>query len=90
MGFGSVERRKVGGHAMNRLLSAFNPNMQDEMVKDSFLFSQCMSEGTFISMLKASRVCLRRRNEIFYAKTKDNIVLKTRALLWPLLCSEYY
>ena len=77
-------------HAMNRLLSAFNPNMQDEMVKDSFLFSQCMSEGTFISMLKASRVCLRRRNEIFYAKTKDNIVLKTRALLWPLLCSEYY
>ncbi len=86
------KRNRIKEHflAMNRLLFAFNPDMQDELVRDAFLFSQCMSEGSFTSMLKASQLCFKRRNEIFYAKTKDTVVLKTRALLWPLLCSEYY
>ena len=86
------KRDKIRRHfsAMNYLLSAFDPNGQDELLKDALLFSQCMFKGSFSSILEASRICFKRRNEIFYAKTKDNTTLKIRALLWPLLCSEYY
>lgn len=86
------KRENIKRHffAMNTLLSDFHPNTDDELVKDALLFSQYMSEGTFFLMIKASRICFKRRNEIFYAKTKDNIALKIRALLCPLLCSEYY
>ena len=86
------KRDKIRRHflAMDCLLSAFDPNIQDELVKDDQLFSQYMFKGSFSSILEASRICFKRRNEIFYAKTKDNIMLKIRALLWPLLCSEYY
>lgn len=86
------KRDKIRRHfsAMNYLLSAFDPNGQDELLKDALLFSQCMFKGSFSSILETSRICFKRRNEIFYAKTKDNTTLKIRALLWPLLCSEYY
>ena len=86
------KRDKIRRHflAMDCLLSAFDPNIQDELVKDALLFSQYMFKGSLSSILEASRICFKRRNEIFYAKTKDNIMLKIRALLWPLLCSEYY
>lgn len=86
------KRDKIRRHflAMDCLLSAFDPNIQDELVKDALLFSQYMFKGSFSSILEASRICFKRRNEIFYAKTKDNIMLKIRALLWPLLCREYY
>lgn len=86
------KRNRIKRHfsKMNGLLSAFNPDIQNELIKDALLFSQYMSEGTFFSLLKSSRICFKRRNEIFYAKTKDSIFLKIRALLFPLLCSEYY
>jgi len=88
--FRKRDRIKRHFSAMDSLLYAFSPDMQDELVKDAFLFSQSMSKGSFSSMFEASRICFKRRNEIFYAKTKDNMILKIRALLWPLLCSEYY
>ena len=82
------KREKIQSHffSMYNLIMLFNPDKSDEL-EDAILFSKNMSRG---SLLKASLICYRRRNDIFYAKSEDNILLKFRALLFPLLCSDYY
>ena len=55
------KRDKIRRHflAMDCLLSAFDPNIQDELVKDALLFSQYMFKGSFSSILEASRICFK-------------------------------
>lgn len=88
--FRKKERIKNHFSKMNTLLSEFSVSEDNSINGDAFRFTLYMSKCDMISIVRASKICFRWRNCIFYAKTKDNLQLKIRSILWPLLCSEYY
>ena len=85
---GSETRKQNFAHK-HQVISDFKPNM-NEKVRDALLFSKLMSEGSFLSLLRASCLCHKYRDELFYAKEKNALIAHIRSILFPILCSEYY
>lgn len=59
-------------------------------LQDALHLSELLSDKSFMKMIKASFLCIKLRNKIFYAKENNGLVAVVRAALWPILCCKYY
>lgn len=59
-------------------------------LQDALHLSGLLSDKSFMKMIKASCLCIKLRNKIFYAKENNGLVAVVRAALWPILCCKYY
>lgn len=58
--------------------------------KETLLLTKYLSEKSLLSLLKASFLCIKMRDGIFYAKEKKELLAIIRAFFFPFLCSKYY
>ena len=49
-----------------------------------------LSQGSFVSYIKLTWLCVQLRDRIFYVKEKNPILSVIRALLFPVTCSDYF
>lgn len=83
----TVERHYQQLYAfMNACSMPEKANMYVEVQK----FVEIMQYSSLLSFLKRSLWCYKHRQEIFYTKTNDSILLKIRALLFPILMYQYW
>lgn len=59
-------------------------------LRDAMRLSGLLSDKSFMKMMKASCLCIKLRNKIFYAEENNGLVAVVRAVLWPILCCKYY
>ncbi len=69
---------------MNRFL------IKKESLDNALLLSELLGTNSFMAQIKASLLCIKLRDKIFYAPEKSLFVSVVRAALWPILCCKYY
>lgn len=74
--------------AMHLFLSDFSSSQF--RFNETVLLTQYLSEKSLLSLLKASFLCIKMKDGIFYTKEKNDILVSVRAFFVPILCSKYY
>lgn len=84
----NVKRRCVYMKSIHSYLLEFPQNSSS--LQNALRLSYLLSDNSYMSTIKASCLCIKLRNKIFYAKEKNALVGVVRAALWPILCAKYY